>query len=173
MLERVNKLKNDFKVKTSFSKDNSYRNVYIVDLLWDSNDADYIPKRVMFERSEFEDHTLLQLVLSYFGVKRGSLFDHRNNYGNHVDRNKTFPALKRFLDDYDLMAYSVDGSCHSVDSVDITFYDEDCKVFQVELPRFDYLFSDTEDAIGTFNFLLREQYGLLADKSEEEDDEEW
>lgn len=141
--------------------ENKYKDVYVVWLSWDSNDADYIKDYRYIPGPVLKKNPLLQYVLSYLcgGEKYGCSNWNQGAYGRHVDRDVNFDWLDDYLPDVELMLYSDWGSCHSLDELSITYFSANGIEKQVNIPDFDTLFSGkTRDEMVEFMNDLYEKY---------------
>lgn len=174
MIVDIEKLKEaiDSKITSEIIVDEpNPREVYSVVTTCDAGDGDIVEGHCTFYKEEFENNLLLKLVLSMVSIREGELFpdeecgngiftycDH-TNYGSHVSDNEYFPWLKDYLVERNLLpfCYFIDDHAHSIDDVDIIYYDSKGERYRVTLPDFDELFETKEDTIDTLN-LLYEQW---------------
>ena len=123
-----------------------YKNMYVVWLSWDSNDADYIKDYRYIDGDVLKNNPLLQYVLSYLGGGKNYAKDPKNiryayAYGEYVDEDVNFRWLSRYLSDAELILYCDWGPCHSIDEMSITYFSDNGVEKQVNVPDFDKLFS--------------------------------
>jgi len=123
-----------------------YKNMYVVWLSWDSNDADYIKDFRYIDGDVLKNNPLLQYVLSYLGGGENYIKDPKDKrykyaYGQYIDEDVNFRWLSRYLSDAELMLYSDWGPCHSLDKIEITYFNSNGVESGVVVPKFDELFS--------------------------------
>ncbi|MCY9737524.1 hypothetical protein M5X17_27865 [Paenibacillus alvei] len=90
------------------------RNIFVVTIVADSNDADYITTSVEFSKEAFDDFVADDLIYMLKNFK-GRL--KLNNYDG----------------DYDYIPHSEYGICHTLKSVDITHIDNNGETWDVKL----------------------------------------
>lgn len=114
---------------------------------------------IKVNKSSFEDDELFLLVLSYVSKYYGKFSDrkgqNRGSYGYHVDENKDFPWLSKYLSVKDILIYAgmCDMMCHSVSYIDIVYYDNNRIANKVKLPDVDDLFESKEEFVSYLNKL--------------------
>lgn len=132
------------------------REVYEIVTTCDAGDV--IEGNCTCTKEGFEDNLLLVLVLSMVNKNLGKLFPdekYEGYYGHYIGDNKYFPWLDDYLIERDLLpfCYFSDNYAHSIDDVDIIYYDSRGVKYRVTLPDFDELFETKDDAIDTLNLL--------------------
>lgn len=133
-----------------------FKNKYQITIVYDMNDADYITQSLTFNKDIFKSNYLLKLVLSLVGYGyKGTLFGDDSNaviYGHHINENKDFPLLYRYIGDViGLPSYDDGREPHSVEKIRIVFVDKNLMIWDVKLPKIDELFSTKEEAIEEIN----------------------
>lgn len=88
-------------------------NTFIVTIVADSNDADYITETMYFDKEGFEE------ILP-------ELANLRDNYGKNHQLEK-YPNPM----DLDIPFNGWDGYCHSLESLDVEYIDGEGKIFEV------------------------------------------
>lgn len=99
------------------------KNVVKIDATWDYNDADYDECHEVFDADEFFKNKKLIWSLAYLDA-----------FGTHVEKNKyiDFDALYDVVcGDYYLWGFGEDDSAHSLEGLEITYYDENSNPFNV------------------------------------------
>ena len=124
----------------------TYKNMYVVWLSWDSNDGDYIKDYRYIKEDILQNNPLLQYVLSYLCGGENYIKDPKDKmykyaYGQYVDEDVNFSWLSGYLSDAELMLYSDWGPCHSLDEIEITYFNDNGVESSVVVPEFDKLFS--------------------------------
>ena len=114
-------------------KTGKYKNKIYVYANWDSNDADYIGKtEVMDPKVLFKCEKLIY-CLAYITLP----YDFKGHDWNdaafchHVTENHDIVNLEYIISEYDFMCYSDWGPCHSLDHLEIIYYDKDGVPFDV------------------------------------------
>ena len=94
----------------------SKRNIFIVTIKADSNDADYVTNTDTFSKEEFEEYGL------------DALIDLKENYGGRHE-------LSDYHNDCDLrIPYNgYDGFCHTVTELKIQYIDDDGMTWDVHI----------------------------------------
>lgn len=130
--------------------EDTLNNVYVIDICCDANDGDYMYNTITMHEDDFEQNELFMLVLSYL-----------SEYGEDLSGDRTW--LREYAIDMDLLIFAgmCDSYCHSINSIDIVYYDEDGVAFNVSLPAIDSLFSSEEEA--------KEYMSLLYERAEPEE----
>jgi hypothetical protein len=92
------------------------RNKFIVTIKADSNDADYVTESEFFTKKSFDDYVVDELI------------NLKTNYGGHH-------MLKDYPNDGDLSIpfNGYDGYCHTLESLDIKYVDENGETWNDEL----------------------------------------
>ena len=110
------------------------KNILEVWMKWDSNDADYIERteemgpEVLFTNKKLI-YCLAYITLPY-DFKGADWNDAAFCHG--IPYNTDIEGLCDILADNDFMVYSDLGECHSCKELEITYYDEKGKPFNVE-----------------------------------------
>lgn len=115
--------------------EDTLNNVYVIDVCCDANDGDYMYDTITMHEDNFEQNELFMLVLAYL-----------SEYGEDLSGDRTW--LREYAIDMNLLIFAgmCDSYCHSINSIDIVYYDEDGVAFKVSLPPIDSLFSSEEEA---------------------------
>jgi hypothetical protein len=93
------------------------RNKFIVTIVADSNDGDYVTTINTYPKEQFDKYVVSELI------------DMITNYGGHHE-------LKNFLGEFvDVPFNGYDGNCHTLESVDIKYVDENGDTWNVILRR--------------------------------------
>lgn len=101
----------EYQLEEKVSKE---RNVFILTIMADSNDADYITETVTYNKGKCDE------ILP-------ALIDLRDNYsGSH--------SLENYPNEFDLpIPYNgYDGYCHSLEKLTVEHIDENSKIFDVK-----------------------------------------
>ena len=86
---------------------------FIVTIVADSNDADYVTEKMEFNKEEFEE------ILP-------ALVDLKENYSGHHE-------LEDYPNPMELhIPYGYDGYCHTIDELRVEYIDESGKIYDVE-----------------------------------------
>lgn len=98
------------------------KNVVKIDATWDYNDADYDECHVTFDADGFFEDKKLIWSLAYL-----------DKFGKHVERNDyiDFETLFDIVDGYGLWGFGEDDSAHSLEELEITYFDENKNPFNV------------------------------------------
>lgn len=112
------------------------KNLLKVWIKMDSNDADYIEKTESMNPSDLFCNKKLIYCLAYVTAKRCADVEstwRSNNpiFGKYVNENRSVKKLCSILGDYDFMVYSDWGECHTYEDMEITYFDENGKEFNV------------------------------------------
>lgn len=148
--------------KAKFSAIPHSKELYLIHVECDANDGDYMRDTLEYDKESFEEDELLLLVLSYVGKYSGKFSEEKGwrhgYYGHHVSENEDFPWLEEYLQDNYILIYAgmCDMPCHSVSSIDITYYDDNGIANKVELPDVDNLFESKEEFVNYLNKLYEE-----------------
>ena len=150
--------------KAKFSTIPNNKEVYLVYVECDANDADYMRDTLEVDKNSFEEDELFLLVLSYVSKYSGKFSDKEDwdggYYGHHVDENNDFPWLSGYLSEKGILIFAgmCDMPCHSVSSIDIVYYDNNGIANKVELPDVDDLFESREEFVSYLNNLYSAYY---------------
>lgn len=93
------------------------RNVFIVRIVADSNDADYVTTENIYSKESFEKYVLDGLI---------------ELLKNHGDNHK-LPDFPNDKYDLDLPYNGWNGTCHSLESVTVEYFDENGDQWNVKL----------------------------------------
>lgn len=96
-------------------KDSDMKNTFIVKIVGDSNDADYVTETMYLDKEDFEKIIPALIDLNNNYSRSHQLEDYPNPMGLEIPYN------------------GWDGYCHTLESLDIEYIDENGKVFDVEL----------------------------------------
>ncbi len=154
----------DILKKAEFSTIQKDKELYVVHVECDANDADYMRDILEFDKQSFEEDELLLLVLSYVSKYYGKFsFDGWNlaSYGDRVAENQDFLWLEGYLLKNDILIYAGDTICHSVSNIDIVYYDDKGMANKVKLPDVDDLFETKEEFVNYLNKLYSDYYDEL------------
>ena len=146
----------DILKKAKFSTIASDKELYIIYVECDACDADYMKDTLKVSKSDFEEDELFLLVLSYISKSSGKFTEKwYASYGQNVQDNMDFPWLGNYLSREGILIYigMDDTLCHSINSINIVYYDENGKPNKVELPDIDNLFEDKKEFIDYLNKL--------------------
>lgn len=173
MRGKIKKLKYKFDELIIREDSSWYKNVYYITLRWDANDADYMPITIRKSESEFEKDFGLKLILSLVNERstddNNKLFPGDWNtprYGHYLEENKDLPGLDMYFSENDMASFTESGDmCHSIDMVEILYYNDIGKASVIKLPEFDLLFETKEEAVQILNHFLKEYV------NEDEDDD--
>ena len=99
------------------------KNVVKIDATWDYNDVDYNEKHKEFKADEFFKDKKLIWSLAYLDM-----------FGTHVEKNNyiNFEALYDVVcGDYNLWGFGVNDPAHSLEVLEIVYYDENSNPFYI------------------------------------------
>ena len=127
----MNDYKNLLNIKPQTS--GKYKNKLRVYVEWDSNDADYIGKTEIMDPEILFNCEKLIYCLAYITLPHN--FKGHDYYdvvfGRHVPDNKDIEALDEVISENEFMCYSDWGECHSLEKLEIIYYDENGTPFDV------------------------------------------
>lgn len=110
-----------------------YKNKLCVYVEWDSNDADYIGKTKIMDPEILFNSEKLIYCLAYitlpYNFKGHGMYD--TVFGQHVPDNEDIEELDDIISENDFMCYSDWGECHSLETLEIIYYDENGTPFSV------------------------------------------
>lgn len=101
------------------------RNILDIWVKWDSNYADYIEKTFTLQPKCLFKNKKLIYCLAYISCSydfKGHGWND-NVFNHHITDNRDIDGLYEILSDYDFMAYSDWGLCHSLYGLEIIYYD--------------------------------------------------
>ena len=109
------------------------KNILEVWMEWDSNDGDYIEKTEEMSPSVLFGNKKLIYCLAYITLPYNFKGHDWNDsaFCHHVTENSDIDGLDDIIEDNDFMAYSDWGACHSCCGLEITYWDENGKPFDV------------------------------------------
>ena len=112
------------------------KNLLKVWIKMDSNDADYIEKTERMNPNDLFNNKKLIYCLAYVTAHRCADVQSTWRYdkpifGEHANENRAVEKLCDILGDYDFMVYSDWGECHTYEDLEITYFDENGKEFNV------------------------------------------
>lgn len=146
-----------FKIKTLKKK--SCVPHYEIYFTMDANDADYVKDTLNVPVDDKDVNCdLLWLMVAYL-----------NKYGHHWEDDEFMSRIKWEDDDvsvgevysnFGLMLYSCDGDCHSFVEFNVTYFDEEGKRHEVEIPDIDECFPNRKDLKAALIKAYREAYDL-------------
>lgn len=130
---------NDFKNELTFKEINDKKNILEIYIEYDSNDADFIGELKTFKPEKLFNNKKLIYCLAYIscpydfkGHSRDDCWgDTGGKFDTNIDSNYDIDGLSDFLCDNDLMLYSDWGPCHSLESLQITYYDENGTAYEI------------------------------------------
>jgi hypothetical protein len=98
------------------------KNVVKIDATWDYNDADYDECHETFDANKFFKDKKLIWSLAYLDM-----------FGTHVEDNDyiDFDTLYNVVSGECLWGFGCDDSAHSLEGLEITYYDDNCNPFNV------------------------------------------
>lgn len=101
---------------TLAKKESKNCNKFIVKIVADSNDGDYITREDSFAPKEFDEFVINELLHLKQYSESGQLKDFKNN------------GISEYLS---IPYNGWDGYCHSLENVEVTFIDKDGQIFDV------------------------------------------
>lgn len=116
---------------------------YLIDFTMDGNDGDYVRNTIEITEEQWKNlHPVVLLGILYF-----------NTYGEDWKNDKNgFGKLPYILcDEINLMCSYADEWCHSYESIDIEYFDENNIKYNVILPRINDIFKNVEEMVLTIN----------------------
>ena len=114
------------------------KNIIEVWVEWDSNDGDYIGKRMTYNPKWLFNNKKLIYCLAYTVLspdfKGYNCLNHRFCY--HIPDNTDIKGLEDILSNSDFMCYNDwGGPCHSLTELEMTYYDENGEAFEVNFDK--------------------------------------
>lgn len=94
-------------------KESKEKNVFVVTICADSNDADYITEITNYSKKEFDDWVIDELITL------------KNNFSQSHE-------LENYRGDLNIPYNGFDGNCHSLDYVKVEFIDDQGEIWTVE-----------------------------------------
>lgn len=116
----------DYKNILNLKKNETTKNIIKICTEWDCNDGDLVEKtRKMDSKLLFGDKKLIY-CLAYVSLNYNFKGHNWNDiaFCHHIPENKDIDDLYYILDNYDLIAHTDWGPCHSLYGLEITYYDE-------------------------------------------------
>ena len=116
----------DYKDILNLKKNETTKNIIKICTEWDCNDGDLVEKtRKMDPKLLFGDKKLIY-CLAYVSLNYNFKGHNWNDdvFCHHITDNTDIDGLYDILDDYDLIAHTDWGPCHSLYGLEITYYDE-------------------------------------------------
>ena len=149
------KFQADLKITTSI-KDNP-KKVYQVIVDCDANDGDTMDKTFQIKKKDFESDYRYQFVLAFVSKNEGKFCKWREGsfYGNHITDSE-IEGLEDYCIEEGILIFcgAMDQHCHSVEGVEVTYFDEKGEEFEVELPNVDDYFDTKEELVEYLENLL-------------------
>lgn len=118
-------------------KTENKKNIIEVWVEWDSNDGDYIGKRMEYNPEKlFNDKKLIYcLAYAVLPVVFKGHSSHDYKFCQMIPDNTDIEGLEDILIDNDFMCYSDWGSCHSLTELEMTYYNENGEAFEVNFDK--------------------------------------
>lgn len=114
------------------------KNIITVYKEWDSNDGDYIGKHDEIDPEDlFTDQKLIYCLAyityspAYNDPRFASIDRNDPIFGDYVPDNEDIPDLYDVISDGDFMCYSDWGACHSLEELNLVYYDENGIPFDI------------------------------------------
>lgn len=163
------------KISISQASENTKKNVFEVYLQCDANDGDYLKET--WTQDSFSEFDIL--MISYLKLNRHTVpkqwvdsrkeFEKNCNYpfgGTYLEDNyrfnnksETYNWLYNWASDYGylLPAGMCDSMCHSIDSIEVTYYNELGDPCKCEFPDLGELFDSEKEFIDYIRSIYKEE----------------
>ena len=114
-------------------KQKDIKNCLKVWMNWDSNDGDYIEKTEQMSPELLFNNKKLIYCLAYITLDYNFKGHNWNDaaFCHHITENCDIDGLEDILSENDFAVYSDWGMCHSCYGLEITYYDEDGKPWNI------------------------------------------
>lgn len=157
----MDKIKEKFQVDLRISPlvKNNPKEIYSIFIECDANDGDIVNGTLQIEKDDFESNYTLQFVLSFVNGEYGKFRkNHAENgfYGAYINTSE-IKDLSDFCIGEGILLYCgvMDDCCHSITNIEITYFDNEGKEFEVKLPNIDNYFDTKEELIEYLENLLK------------------